>query len=390
MTARDAPSTAAAAVVERIEEMALGGASMDRLFDTCCAGLTAGGIPLVRAYVGFRMLHPLYEAASLLWTEGGIDNQLHPQGGGESEEWQRSPLHWLHQKQLPMMRRRLTGAEAKVDFPLLEDLKGTGHTDYVGLGVAFREDWTEGLLSSWTTKREQGFSESDLRDLRFVIRPLANAIKPRIERRISENIATAYLGQSAGRRVLSGAIRRGDGERISGALWYSDLRGSTAMAERMSPQGFLEALDAYFDRSASKILAHGGEVVSYIGDGVLGFFPDGADPRDACRRAFAAAREAAPSTAPSAEDTPPFSLALHHGSFIYGNIGTPERLQFTVIGAAINELARIQELTKTLAEPLLVSRGFADMTEGGWRDLGAHSVRGVSQPLALFAPKAPL
>ncbi len=393
MTKRSQPSALAAAMVERLDGMVLTGAPMQALFDSFCQGLSAGGLPLTRGFVSFRVLHPLYEAASMVWSKQGVENQLHPQGGSKNPEWLRSPLHMIQARQVPMIRRHLTGASALLDFALLEDLKAAGGTDYAGFGVSFNEAWTEGVLSSWMTDRPRGFSDADLRDLQHLMQPLAIALKSRIEKGIAENIATAYLGQRAGRRVLDGAIRRGDGERVSGALWYSDLRGSTALAERLSPEDFLAALNSYFDRAAAAILAGGGEVVSYIGDGVLGFFPDGGDPAGACQRALSAARAAGPGQAAGEAagesagqfGAGVFTLALHHGSFIYGNIGTEDRLQFTAIGRAINEVARLQDLTKNLEEPLLASGVFAKLAGGRWRDLGSQKVRGVDQPLTLFA-----
>ncbi|MEJ2026937.1 MAG: adenylate/guanylate cyclase domain-containing protein [Limibacillus sp.] len=334
--------------------------------------------------MSFRILHPLYEAASLIWTDEGIGNQLHLQGGETREQWQRSPLHLLHSNQLPFLRRRLVGRNAQLDFPLLQDLKETGGTDYLCLGVPFQSDWNEGVLSSWLTDRPRGFTDGHLRDIRSVMQPLAYALKSRIERQIAENIASAYLGRTAGERVLSGAIRRGDGERISGALWYSDLRGSTALAERLTPEDFLAALNAYFDRSAQAILEQGGEVISYIGDGVLGFFPDSEDPASACKQALAAAKKAAPALGQGSRGEQPFTVALHYGSFIYGNIGTADRLQFTAIGSSINELARIQDLTKSLGEPLLASGPFTEKAGGDWRGLGEHKVRGLDHALPLF------
>jgi adenylate cyclase len=378
------PSAVASATIERIEQIALTGASMEELFEACCSGLSGGGVPLRRALVSFRILHPLYEAASLIWTEGGVKNELHRQDGETREQWLRSPLYQLHSKRLPMLRRRLRGPNAQLDFPLLEELKAAGGTDYVCLGIPFNPDWNEGVLSSWLTDRPRGFSDSHLRDIRHVMQPLASALKSRIERRIAENIATAYLGRTAGEKVLSGAIRRGDGERISGALWYSDLRGSTAMADRLSPEDFLAVLNAYFDRSAEIVLKHGGEIVSYVGDGVLGFFPDRNDPESACACALKAAMEARPYLDHGLDGNPPFTIALHHGSFVYGNIGTSDRLQFTAIGSTINELARLQELTKVLEKPLLASGAFVTLTKIDWQHLGEQQVRGVASPLALF------
>ena len=252
MTRTKQPSAAVAALIEQLEEIALTGASMEELFDACCRALKAGGLPLVRGYISFRVLHPLYEAASLVWTADGLGWREHLQGGATREQWKRSPLYALHRDRVTFLRRRLTGRDALLDFPLLEELKAEGGTDYACLGVAFDAEWNTGLLSSWMTDRPRGFNESHLRDLRQIIRPLAAALKSRIERGIAENIATAYLGRSAGGQVLNGAIQRGQGERLNGALWYSDLRGSTTLAEALSAEDFLAALNAYFDRSKNR------------------------------------------------------------------------------------------------------------------------------------------
>ncbi len=174
--------------------------------------------------------------------------------------------------------------------------------------------------------------------------------------------------------MLNGSIRRGDGEKITAALWYSDLRRSTELADRLSTEDFLELLGRYFEMTAAAVLDHGGEVVSLIGDAVLGLFRVEGSTEEACARALAAAHEARRRLGAS----PPikiggpdldFGISLHLGQVIYGNVGVPERLQFTVVGAAVNEVVRVQDLTKQLGCPLLATATFADAATGPWRPL---------------------
>jgi adenylate cyclase len=189
--------------------------------------------------------------------------------------------------------------------------------------------------------------------------------------------------------VLNGSIRRGDGEKITAALWYSDLRRSTELADRLSTEDFLELLGRYFEMTAGAVLDHGGEVVSLIGDAVLGLFRVEGSPQEACARALAAAHEARRRLEVSLSDKAgepelDFGISLHLGQVIYGNVGVPERLQFTVVGAAVNEVVRVQDLTKQLGCPLLATAIFADAVSESWQPLGEHRLRGRETPMPIL------
>jgi adenylate cyclase len=248
------------------------------------------------------------------------------------------------------------------------------------------------MVGSWATDRPSGFSDGDISALLRIQQNLGIAAKVRIKDLISRNVVSTYLGPNAGLRVLSGAIARGDGEAIHAAVWFSDLRNSTGLAERLSPQDYLDALNAYFECTAGSVMQHGGEVLVMIGDAVMAIFPT--EPigiSAACDAALAAAEEAERRlielNAKRAEPLD-FGVGLHVGDLIFGNIGVPERLQFTVVGPAANEVARVQALTKTLGRRILASRDFAGHVDAEWDSLGAHRLQGITDAREVFAPKA--
>ena len=248
-------------------------------------------------------------------------------------------------------------------------------------------------VKSWLGDRATGFTDQEIVELQRITREFSIALKSKIERSVAQNIAHAYLGKRAGQAVLNGLIRRGDGEKITAALWYSDLRCSTELADRLSAEAFLQLLGHYFEMTAASVLDHGGEVVSLIGDAVLGLFRFDGAPDEACGRALAAASEARRrlNTSQSVANNVAFDfgVSLHLGQVIYGNVGVPERLQFTLVGSAVNETARIEDLTKTLERPVVASDVFARCVDRPWLSLGEHSLRGIKRPVEVFAPLAP-
>ncbi len=390
-------------VADWLMDQALGETAVDELFDGCCARLRAAGVPLTRAFIGFRVLHPLVSVMSLVWRpDRGLVTErfLHDSTGGG---WDRSPFKYLVENSIPHMRRRLAGRDAMLDYPMLSDLANEGMTDYFGFVVAFTgtpsgTGAANGLVGSWATDRPSGFNDSDIQALLRIQRRLSVACKVRIKDMIARTVVTTYLGADAGLRVLNGSIKRGDGEVIRAAVWFSDLRNSTGLAEALDAPRYLEALNAYFECAAGAVMQEGGEVLMLIGDAVLAIFPIGADRRDdraACRAALAAAagaeaRLARLNAARAADESPPleFGVGLHVGDLMFGNIGLPERLQFTVVGPAANEVARLQALTKALGRRVLASRDFADRVRGGWEPLGRHDMPGLADAREVFAPES--
>lgn len=381
---------------------ALGGTDLARLVEGCCQRLSAAGVPLMRALVSHRTLHPLFDSVWLTWQrDEGIGTFEMPHGRRGSEVFQRSPFFHLIDTGIPFLRRRLVGDEAVLDFPVLSEFRDKGATDYIAYLVPFNGaagdgHAGDGIIGSWTTDRPSGFSNADIQALLRIQTRLAVACKGMIKEQIARNVLTAYLGPEAGRRVLEGNIRRGDGEIIPAVIWYSDLRDSTAMADRMPAPDFLRLLNSYFECTAGAVLANGGEVLVLIGDAVLSIFPirEGlVSEREACEKSLAAALEARArlaalnrERADAGHEPLAFGLALHVGDLMYGNIGVPERLEFTVVGPAANTAARLQTLSKSLDRPVLVSGEFARNLPLAWEPLGLHEIRGAGEPLEVLAP----
>jgi adenylate cyclase len=392
-----------AALIDRaadwLMEQALAQTALDDLFQGCCERLLGAGIPLSRAHITFRVLHPLYEAMGMTWLRGSAvesASHVHREGEQPPEPFASSPLWHMVRTQLPFLRRRLTGDEAIVDFPALAELRDSGATDYLGYLVYFGGGPRDGIAGFWTTDRLSGFREQDIRDLLRIQQRLGVASKMRIKEQIALNVVTAYLGQNAGRRVLAGQIQRGDGETIHAVIWYSDLRGSTPMADTLPRDDYIRTLNDYFECAGGAVLAHDGEILAFIGDAVLAIFPIDENPEAiprACERALAASREAQRRLATvnlrrreTGEEQLTFGLALHLGDVLFGNIGLPERVSFSVIGSTVNEVARLEALTKELGRQVLATGAFAGHTSIMWDNLGRHQLRGVGAPLEILSP----
>jgi adenylate cyclase len=379
-------------VSEWLAEEALHDSEPAALYAELCQRLRGVGMPILRGQVAFRILHPLYNASTINWTaeKGAVVSLFSPDDPGQ-ERFRRSPFGHVLVHNLPVLRRRLTGETALLDFAELEEFREMGGTDYVVFLVGFDPATDSGVICSWLGDRAAGFTDGEIVQLRRITREFSISMKSRIERSVAHNVAHAYLGKRAGEAVLNGLIRRGDGEKITAALWYSDLRRSTTLADRLSAEDFLGLLGRYFEMTAAAVLDSGGEVVSLIGDAVLGLFRVEESPGEACRRALAAAHEARRRLgATSATDRSlDFGIALHLGQVIHGNVGVPERLQFTVVGSAVNEVVRVQDLTKQLDCPLLATAPFAAVAAGPWRPVGEHVLRGVETPMPILTVVPP-
>lgn len=386
-----------AAVADWLIDQGLGDPDLAATFAACCERLCAAGLPLWRVHISFRTLHPLFEAVALTWTHGtGLEDRHLPHDAGVPRDaWRRSPLYHVIEQRLPGLRRRLTGAGARLDFPILEELREQGASDYVAFLVPFDPSYQNGVIGSWTTRRPQGFTEDDLRALDRIQKHLALACKVKIQNQISRNVVTTYLGPETGAQVLGGTIKRGDGEAIEAVVWYSDLRRSTELIQELSVERFLSLLNRYFDCTAGAVRAQGGEVVTLVGDAVLAVFraDQGSSFAGAGRRALNAALDARSRLAAVNRELGQtgtavlrFGVALHLGSVIYGNIGIPDRLEFTIVGPAVNEAVRIEALTKALGRTILASEEFVYAVPGAWQSLGHHALRGVPGEYEIFAP----
>jgi adenylate cyclase len=289
------------------------------------------------------------------------------------------------------LRRRLEGPDAVVDFPVLEELKALGANDYLILPL--RRDGARSSFISLATDRPGGFSAGHLAAIEGLAPVIALISELFSARRMTDDLLTVYLGHDAARRVLEGAIRRGTGEAIRAVLWTCDLNGFTALSDATEPAELIGLLDRYFEAMADPVEAKGGEILKFIGDAILAIFrPKEGGEAEAARLALEAAEEAlanlaALNQARQAEGKAALvtKIALHVGDMVYGNVGAADRLDFTVIGPAVNTVARVQAQCGILGEPVLATREFARLLPGALIARGAHSLRGLSAPTELFA-----
>ncbi len=391
------------AISDWLIDCALGDIDLEVIFLAFCRRLHEAGMPLMRAHLATRSLHPMFVAGTYTWERGGGINVARIQPEGDSgEDWKRSPLSALIDSGKREARHHPTAGGDWHRFPLLVELEKQGATEYFAMVVVFGASERalarrDGCIMSWTSDRAGGFSDEQIEILRRLGTRFGILAKLDRREQTAHNVVSAYLGADAGRRVLEGQIRLGDGEVIPAVIWYSDLRGSTALADRLPGDAFLGVLNSYFQCTAGAVLDHGGEVLRFIGDAVLAIFHvDGVDGHTrAARIALAAARDAErrlaevnATRARSGEPALDFGLGLHVGELMFGNIGVPERVEFSVVGPAANEVARLESLTKGLGRHVLVSKTFADLLPLKWEALGPQPIAGVEKTITVYAPPA--
>lgn len=390
-------STANSAPFEHwLAEGGLGNRPLAELFDGFTAHLVAQGVDLRRAYFGMSTRHPLIRAFDLTWESADekVAQTVFDHSWARSSAWQDSPLRHMVLTNLPRMRRRLQGSNAVLDFPLFEELAARGLTEWYGAVNGFEADSavqsaaTLGMACSWSTANSTGFSDADLELINRLFPIFAVSVKAAVMPTITRDLLGAYLGADAATRVWSGATNRGSIERVEAAIFFSDLRGFTAFAEQAESDLVMTTLNRYFDLVGAAIVAEGGHILKFMGDGILATFAEpGANVCEQALRAAQAAVRAVAVTADPAVRSLDLGIALHKGEVMYGNVGTPDRLDFTMIGPAVNEAARMEKLTKSLGCAILASDSFqAALAES--RDLlqpaGMHPLSGLSAPRALY------
>ena len=369
--------------------------STEELLARLARQIVAEGIPLMRANLLVRTLHPQVMGAIHVWTrdDDRVERSELSHQVQEEERFLESPFAHIFEGR-GGLRRRLTGPDTQLDFPILRELAEQGATDYVALPLTFSDGKTHALTLA--TDAPTGFEVASLGHIHELLPLLSRLLEVHLLRHTARTLLETYLGRGTGERVLDGLIRRGDGEVIPAVIWWADLRGSTALAERLPRQRYLQLLNRFFESTAGVVIEHGGEVLKFIGDAVMAIFPLHEHP-DAGERALTAADEAMAAIAKAnAEATDPdepelaISLALHQGEVNYGNVGVAGRLDFTVTGPAVNEVARLESLSKTLGQPVVASAKFAELAPDRLRSLGHHKLRGVSAEQEVFAPSSPI
>ncbi|MDH3378930.1 MAG: adenylate/guanylate cyclase domain-containing protein [Gammaproteobacteria bacterium] len=371
------------------------------LIEGLAVRLVAQGVPLSRLVVFIHSQQPQAMAVRYTWSRdnGCAESRSALHSVVKTGTFRASPVFAIIEGAKAVIRRRLDIPKPRLDYPILKDLLAAGATDYVAMPLVFSSGETNAI--TFAADQPGGFTDVELNRVRDLVRVLARLLEIHVVRCAAKNILNTYLGKHTGERVLRGLIKRGDGEDIHAVIWFCDLRDSTAMADTMPRAAFLGVLNDFFDCMAGAVLDHGGEVLRFIGDATLAIFATGTtssginrgccDTETACHAALAAAKDAQArmetlnrSRARTGGSPLRFGLALHMGDVTYGNIGVPERLEFTVIGAAANEAARLEGLCKTLDQPLLISSAFEECFPGELISLGFHSLRGVSAPVEIF------
>ena len=371
------------------------------LIEELAARLVGQGVPLSRLLVFIHSLQSQAMGVRFTWNRdsGCVESWSAPHSVMETGTFQDSPVFAIIAGAKAIIRRRLDIPSPRLDYPILKDLLAAGATDYVAMPLMFSDGETH--VITFVADRPGGFTDVELGETRDVVRVLARLLEVHAVRCAAKTLLDTYLGKHTGERVLQGLIKRGDGEDIHAVIWFCDLRDSTPMADSMPRAAFLGVLNDFFDCMAGAVLEHGGEVLRYIGDAALAIFPTGISSYDvhrtccdtltACHAALEAAQDARArikvlnqKRAQSGEPPLRYGLALHMGDVTYGNIGVPDRLEFTVIGAAANEAARMEGLCKALDQPLLISSEFRRCFPGKMVSLGFHTLRGVSAPEEMF------
>ena len=383
-----------------IARSALDGVAEIDLLAGLCERLNAAGVQIMRAAIGGDLLDPVFDSRGLRWARGagGIEETFAREADPTmNEDWARSPFFAMIKRGDDFLRRRMGDDVVRGEFPVVDELAAQGATDYATFLTRVGTDgWqrkVEGMVSSWTTDAQGGFTDAQLDLVAAMLPTLALAFTLRTTRQTARTLVTTYLGSDAAERVLAGNIVRGQAEPLRAVVWFSDLAGFTRISETVGPAGVLALLNAYAEVQVDAIEAHGGHVLKFIGDGILAIFPEeGAAP--ACARALDAAvdcraRMAELSAQRKAAGLPVVDahLALHVGDLLYGNVGSPRRLDFTVLGPAVNEAARIEALCGSLDQAVVVSWAFAEAA-GDARSrlvsLGRYALKGVSRPQEMF------
>jgi adenylate cyclase len=388
----------------------LHGVAAPALFDGFCRRLIGAGVPLWRGFIGMPTLHPQWGGYSYTWRRdlNGIEPAQFGRGYEYQQILQHSPFGVLirevedcaeEREPWRSMRRRLTGPEARRDFSILEDLAAAGASDYFAEVVRFgaHKDPSHGtgIGYSFATDARDGFRDDDLILLRAVLPALSLAMMTYGGHAIASGLLGAYLGRDAGGRVHAGAVERGSVESIRAVLWYADVRGFTAIADSLPGLVLIELLNAIFETLTASLRQRDGQVLKFLGDGMLAIFPcEDAIRQQTCGKALDAAVEAMMALdqlnkerVTAGKPIAAVDLALHIGEVLYGNVGAIDRLDFTVIGPAVNEVARIETLCEPLGRRVLISAELAVAAGDNRRleSLGFHSLRGVRQPREIYA-----
>jgi adenylate cyclase len=351
----------------------------EQLLRAVSDALLTAGLPVWRSTLGLEFLHPEVSGALTIWVDGQIkEHETEREGVSQSADYLASPTRIVDETQQSFVR---TLDRPCPELPLLDRLRQQGATSYAMFPLSFL-DRTRSANMSFATRSTGGFSGHELEMLRealIVVSPYAERL---VLRRMATDLLNTYVGPRTGQRILSGEIERGHVEDIEAAIWFADLRGYTQMSDQLPMREVLALLNQWFDAMHAAITAHGGEVLKFMGDGALAIFPveENGNAKAACNKAFAAAAELVEycNSRWMQQKVPwNFGIGLHMGKVAYGNIGAAQRLDFTVVGPAVNMAARLEQLTKAFDCHVVASEAFATQTDAKMLEGGFVKLKGL-------------
>lgn len=394
-----------AAVTDWLADAGLRNLSLDDIVDGFARRLSEIGVPVARVFVGMNTLHPMVRMRGLIWERiAGLRTRFEIEHVEvDSPLIQQSPFAPMIRHGIAERRYDLTAPPPEQDLPVFDELRTAGMTEWLGRVFPFGElapQVPERLdelffVCSLTTDRPGGYSDAHVEAMRALLPVFALAAKATVMRTVHHGLLSAYLGQDPATRVLAGTVQRGEVQSVEAVLFFTDLRGFTALADALPGRDLIALLDDCFDCMVRPVTARGGEVLKFLGDGLLAIFRIEDRPRaETCAMALEAAKEALTLMQGLAErrrarsmPTPDLDIALHVGDVNYGNVGADARLDFTVIGPAVNEASRIERLCDALGRHLVMSQSFARAAEASRHELvplGRHRLRGVREETELF------
>ena len=364
------------------------------LLDQFCARVIEAGVPLSRAWLHIRTLHPEFAGVSRVWRRGIQTEERFLDFGFEAwPAYVNSPVrHVVEQRKL--CRWRLDGAEP-LPFPVLEEHRSAGYVDYAIAPMVFSDGRVNAI--SWATDHPGGFADADLRLFEEILPTYSTIVEVKSLRRFATNVLSTYVGREPGELIMKGQIRRGDVRTIRAALMMVDLRDFTGLSDALPPAEVIEILNRYFDCVIPPIKRYGGEVLEFLGDGILAILIENEErsATQSCQLAFEGAREGLSGLSASKHDLTlsprrlKAGFALHYGEVSYGNIGAGDRLDFTVIGRDVNLTSRIERLCRELDRNLIMSEEFARHLDSPVFEIGHFRLRGLSQKQTLFGLTPP-
>ncbi len=353
-----------------------------------CEGLTALGVPLARARIAQNYSNPLLSAWGIIWTPEETRRYTVPTTVLSTSAWQGSPFEYVVTQRRPL-RKRLTDLDVQAEHPVYAELAEAGATDFLAIPLEHGNGSVQG--TSFTSNADVGFSDSHIRYIEDTRYALAAALEPIAMRQSQKSLLQTYLGHGPAEEIDQGHIKRNEHRTVCAAILFADLRGFTEKASSWSESDLLCMMGEYFEMAVSPIQDNGGDVLKFMGDGILAVFNVDDDAAASCRSAVQAAEQALANlrdyndaAVEKKKEPIKFVVGIDFGRVTFGNIGSPDRLDFTVVGQAVNVASRVQDLCKKLDEKILVTQSVAEHMTRKIQSAGYHSVRGLPEEIEVF------